>query len=385
MKPVSGPLAEEWVAGIGYEAQEGTMGAMTRIFAALCALLFLTSCDTSTTNFPVNTRNVSSVEDPAAGDVAIVRLSLANVATFGAPSDLSGGRTTLPSSDYWNYRIGPGDLLDIVVYEHPELTSPAGSTRTPAEGGLRVNSDGTFYYPYVGNVRAAGRTPEQVRADLSRQLKEFIPSPQVSVRVVGYNSQTVSVTGEVGKPARIPLTSKSLTLLDAINEAGGLNETADARQVLVRRGGRSYAVDLQAFLNQGIASNNPVLRNGDVVSVQRATKLEAYLLGQLVKPGPIDLTKDDVSLTEAVTSVGGLNTNQADARGVFVFRDSPSGVIVFQLDTSSAAAYVVGTKFFLHPQDVVYVTTAPVAKWNRVVSNILPTLSTARAASALAN
>ncbi|MBD3623808.1 MAG: SLBB domain-containing protein, partial [Rhodobacteraceae bacterium] len=174
-------------------------------------------------------------------------------------------------------------------------------------------------------------------------------------------------------------------LLDAINEAGGLAEKADARHVNVRRGGRSYSVDLQAFLDQGITSNNPYLHNGDVVAVPRAKTMEAYLLGQLVKPGPIDLTKDDVTLTEAVTAVGGLRQDQADARGVFVFRDTPAGVTVYQLDTSSAAAFVVGTRFYHHPQDVVYVTTAPVAKWNRVISNLLPTLNTARAANSLAN
>lgn len=361
------------------------MGAMTKVLGACLALLLLASCDNSTTNFPLSSRPVTTTEDPVAGNIAVVRLSAANVSTFGTPADLSGGRTTLPSNGYWNYRVGTGDLLDIVVWDHPELTMPAGANRTPAESGLRVQSDGTFFYPYVGQVRARGRTPDEIRADLAEKLKEFIPSPQVSVRVVGYNSQTVSVTGEVGQPARIPLTSSALTLLDAVNEAGGLTEKADARRVIVRRGGRSYSVDMQAFLNQGISSNNPVLHNGDVIAVPRAKAAEAYLLGQLVKPGPIDLTKDDVTLTEAVTSVGGLKTEAADARGIFVFRDTPAGVTVYQLDTSSAAAYVVGTRFYLHPQDVVYVTTAPVAKWNRLISNLLPTLNTARAADALAN
>ncbi|KFE33416.1 polysaccharide export protein [Thioclava atlantica] len=361
------------------------MRAMTKLLVAMASLLLLASCDVSATNFPVSNRSVTTTSDPVAGNIAIVRLSAANVATFGAAQDNSGGRTTLPASGYWNYRVGTGDLLDIVVWDHPELTMPAGANRTPAESGLRVQSDGTFFYPYVGQVRARGRTPEEIRSDLAARLKEFIPSPQVSVRVVGYNSQTVSVTGEVNKPSRIPLTSSALTLLDAINEAGGLAEKADARRVNVRRGGRSYSVDLQAFLDQGITSNNPYLHNGDVVAVPRAKTMEAYLLGQLVKPGPIDLTKDDVTLTEAVTAVGGLRQDQADARGVFVFRDTPAGVTVYQLDTSSAAAFVVGTRFYLHPQDVVYVTTAPVAKWNRVISNLLPTLNTARAANSLAN
>lgn len=357
------------------------MHFITKTIAALAALAALAGCDASTTNFPLHTRNVTTKSDPVAGNIAIVRLTAANVSAFGAPPNAKGGRTTLPGSDSWNYHVGIGDVLDVVVWDHPELSNPSGASRTPVESGLRVQSDGTFFYPYVGQIRASGRTPEAIRTELAEKLKEFIPSPQLVVRVVGYNSQTASVTGEVGKPSRIPLNSSALTLLDAINEAGGLTETADARQVTVRRSGRSYVVDLQAFLRQGIGSNNPVLRNGDVVSVPRASSQEAYLLGELFENASIDLTRDDITLTEAVTSVGGLKQDRADARGIFVFRNTPMGVTVYQLETTNAAAYVVGTEFYLHPQDVVYVTTAPIAKWNRLISNSLPTLTSARTAS----
>ncbi|WP_417808806.1 polysaccharide export protein [Thioclava sp.] len=361
------------------------MHFITKTIAALAVLAALAGCDASTTNFPLHTRNVTTTSDPVAGNIAIVRLTAANVSAFGAPPNAKGGRTTLPGSGSWNYHVGIGDVLDVVVWDHPELSNPSGANRTPMESGLRVQSDGTFFYPYVGQIRARGRTPEAIRTELAEKLKEFIPSPQVEVRVVGYNSQTASVTGEVGKPSRIPLNSSSLTLLDAINEAGGLTETADARQVTVRRGGRSYVVDLQAFLRQGIGSNNPVLRNGDVVSVPRAKSQQAFLLGELVKNAPIDLTRDEITLTEAVTSVGGLKQDRADARGIFVFRNTPMGVTVYQLDTSNAAAYVVGTEFYLHPQDVVYVTTAPIAKWNRLISNLLPTVTAAKTTGNLGN
>ncbi|KEO58241.1 polysaccharide biosynthesis/export family protein [Thioclava indica] len=361
------------------------MRASTSLLAATSALFLLASCSSSTTNFPIENKDVSSVADPVAGDVTIVRLTGESIARVGSPAKKGGGRTTLPSSNYWTYRVGTGDVLDVVVWEHPELTTPAGSSRTPIESGLRVQADGTFFYPYVGKVRARGRTAEEIRADLAEKLKEYIPAPQISVRVVGYNSQTASVTGEVGKPARIPLTDSPLTLLDAISDAGGLTETADARRLTVRRNGHSYSVDLQAFLDQGISYNNPILRNGDVVSVPRATPEQAYLLGEIDKPGAVDLTKDDINLTEALTTLGGLSQDKADARGIFVFRDTPSGMTAYQLDTSSAAAFALGTRFYLHPNDVVYVTTAPVAKWNRIISNLLPTLTTARTASLVGN
>jgi polysaccharide export outer membrane protein len=315
-------------------------------------------------------------------NVAIVQLTADNIDAFNKRRDLGGSRTTAPSGR-WNYRVGVGDVLDIVVWDHPELNQPSGSARTPQESGQRVQADGTFFYPYVGQITARGRTPEAIRDDLTKQLVEFIPDPQVEVRVVGYKSQAVSITGEVAAPSRQSLTDVPLTLLDAVDAAGGLTEEADARSVTLRRAGRSYTVDMQAFLEQGVSANNPILENGDVVSVGRQELQEAYLLGQVIKPSTIELTRENVTLTQALTRVGGLREDQADARGIFVFRDTQMGITVYQLDASNPAAFLIGTRFVILPKDVIYVTTAPLYRWNRLISSLLPTLTSVRAVDTL--
>lgn len=352
---------------------------MRRWTLALAMTALLAGCNVAKTDFPVRTAAVQTEVEEMATNVSIVKLTADNVGAFSTPRNLGGSRTTMASSG-WDYRVGVGDILDIVVWDHPELTMPAGERRTPEESGLRVQSDGTFFYPYVGQIAAKGRTPEQIRADLTERLNEFIPDPQVEVRVVGYRSQAVSVTGEVENPSRQALTDTALTLLDAIDAAGGLTKEADPRSVIVRRGGRSYTVDLQAFLEQGVGANNPVLQPGDVVSVPKLEVQEAYLLGQIVQPSTIDLTRENVTLTQALTRVGGLKEESADARGIFIFRKTSTGITVYQLDASNATAYVVGTSFVILPQDVIYVTSSPMHRWNSLISNLLPTLTTARVA-----
>lgn len=346
------------------------------------SILFLASCDVTKTDFPVHSDAIRTEVEEMSANVIIVQLTADNISAFSKPRSLGGSRTTMPSSG-WNYRIGVGDIIDIVVWDHPELTMPAGERRTPQESGLRVQADGTFFYPYVGQVQARGKTPETIRDDLTERLAEYIPNPQIEVRVVEYKAQAVSVTGEVETPKRQPLTDIPLTLLDAINAAGGLTEQADARAVKVRRGGRSYTVDMQAFLEDGVNANNPLLQNGDVVSVGKIELQEAYLLGQIVKPSTIDLTRENVTLTQALTRVGGLDEDQADARGIFVFRDVPPGITVYQLDASNPAALLIGTQFVIQPQDVIYVTTAPLYRWNRLISSLLPSLRTVRAVDVL--
>lgn len=344
---------------------------------AMTALL--AGCNVTKTDFPVRTAEIQTKVEEMSPDVTIVNLTADTVGAFSTPRNLGGSRTTMASSG-WDYRVGVGDILNIVVWDHPELTMPAGERRTPDESGLRVQANGAFFYPYVGQILANGQTPEQIRTDLTERLGEFIPDPQVDVRVVGYRSQAVSVTGEVKKPSRQPLTDMALTLLDAIDAAGGLSEAADPRSVTVRRGARTFTVDLQAFLEQGVGANNPVLLSGDVVSVPRLKVEEAYLLGQIVEPSTIDLARENVTLTQALTRVGGLKEGSADARGIFVFRKTAEGITVYQLDASNATAYLVGNSFVIHPQDVIYVTSSPMHRWNSLISNLLPTLTTARVA-----
>ena len=339
--------------------------------------LALAGCDGSQTGFPINPEAAASRASEVSKQVTVIPLTMQNIAAYSKPRNLSGPRTTIPSAGHWTYRVGPGDILSIVVYDHPELTAPAGPNQTPDQSGIRVDSRGYFFYPYIGLVLARGRTADQIRTELMKRLDKYLKDPQVEVRVVSYNAQSVSVTGQVTKPTRESLTEVPLTLLDAINGAGGLTEKADPRKVMVRRHGRTYIVDLQAFLEKGVGANNPMLINGDVVSVPLIQPLEAYLMGQVVKPGSVDLTHENITLTRALSQVGGLQLGKADARGVFVFRQNGKGIDVFQLNVKNPAAYLLGTRFILHPNDVIYVTTAPLARWNRVISDLLPSLTSA--------
>lgn len=342
-----------------------------RAVLALLAAVLLAACSNGHVRFPVS----QSAQRSLPADVQVIRLDPTNIASFTQPAEQPRA-TGLPQLRGWDYRIGVGDVLSIIVFDHPELTLPAGPQRTAEESGFRVQADGTINYPFVGDIVARGRAPEQVREELRTRLAEYIPNPQLDVRVAAFNSQAVTVTGEVKAPNRQPLTTVQLRLLDAVNAAGGLTENADARRVTVKRDGVTHRVDLEGFLSAGINSNNPILKPGDVVTVPRRRANEVYLLGQIVKPATIDLSLEPLTLTQALTRQGGLLERRADARGVFVFRaNGGPGIKVFQLDASSPTALLLGTRFVLQPNDVVYVTRAPLSRWNDTISDILPSIS----------
>ena len=300
----------------------------------------------------------------------------------GATAAAAEGAAALPaglaeSADHYEYRVGPGDVLTITVWEHPELTIPAGSERTAEEAGNWVHDDGTIYYPYVGSIRVAGLKVTEIRQMLIQRLTKYIENPQVDVTVAAFRSQLVYVTGNVKEPGTHPITNVPMRLVDAISMAGGLDGRADWRNVTLTRDGHDYRLSLQAIYERGDPRFNVLLRSGDVVHVGRDDDNKVFVLGEVSKPTAMPMGRNGLTLAEALADAGGISELRANASGVFVMRRAEGGqpgqIDLYQLDARDATALVLADDFTLRSRDIIYVTAAPVARWNRVIQQLIPT------------
>lgn len=346
---------------------------MRLLTLGLVALSMLSACAPASVSFPIGQK--SQAEIVAETDVDIIRLSPSNIDSF-SKQRLGPEATKLPAAQVSEYRIGPGDVLSIFVFDHPELAVPS----TLPGSGFVVRSDGSMAYPFLLSVTAGGKTVEELRLEMALGLAKFLNAPQIDVRVQSFNSQRVVVAGEVARPSTLSLDTNPKTLLQAINDAGGLSPTADPRAITVRRGAKSYTVDLAAYMSGQVSGNNPFVTDGDLISVPRLKASEAYLLGEISAPAAVDLSRDVISVTQAITRQGGIDQGRADARGVFVFRNVGNRVTVYQIDVTSPMGLLLGTRFELEPQDVVYITTRPLMRWNDTISLLLPTVGAVNAA-----
>lgn len=313
-----------------------------------------------------------------AGEPALVRITpQLLVAQAEARVRAAGGRIRDPLDEEagrYQYRISPFDVLSVTVWDHPELTIPAGEFRAADLSGNPVLADGTMFYPHVGVVEVAGKTLPEVRSLLAERLRKYVQNPQLDVRVVAFRGKRFQVTGEVVQPSTLPITDVPTRVQDAIAQAKGLTKDAWTRGVTLNRGGKVQRLDLQALYDEGDLSQNWLLQDGDVVHVPSREENKIFVLGEVRRPSSKVMAKGRMSLAEAIGDSEGFDPTTSNPGGVYVIRGRIDQPRVFKLDASSADALLLAVNFQLEPLDVVYVTPYKLATWNRIVTQILPTI-----------
>lgn len=320
---------------------------------------------------------ITEEQNQVDGNYEVIDLSALTISPY------MRARESLPNADVTQFVVPeisliPGDVVTVSISDSAAaspLFAPMATGGTQFQN-LRLNSKGQIKLPYAGTINAKGMSPEGLATAIQRQLTDYATDPQVMVQLTGDLSGSVLVAGAVAKPGRFSALQGPLTLLDAINLAGGPVLEPHLVKVIVRNGKTSQSLSYEEVL----AGENLVLAPRSEVIVERARK-RFVAMGAVGKPGLMDLPSNNPSLLEVLGTAGWLKDSTADPAGVFVFRlehqlhnkNQPIAK-VFRLDLSSPAAVFLARQFLVQPEDAVYVTNAAVYEWQKIISPILQVL-----------
>jgi polysaccharide export outer membrane protein len=290
--------------------------------------------------------------------------------------------------------IGPGDVVDIAVWEAPPaalfgtaggegrigLSGPSRATTLPEQ---MVDSQGRITVPFAGSIEAAGRTPQQVEREIVARLAQKAHLPQVVVRLVRNSAANATIVGDVSASMRVPLTAKGERLLDALAIAGGTKQPVGKTVIQITRGNRIVSLPLEHVIRD--PRQNIILQPDDVVTAL----FQPYSftsLGAVGNSAEIPFEATGITLAQALGRVGGLQDSRANPKGVFIFRwEDPAALqgavqvgaptradgkipVIYRVNLADPAAFFVTQNFPVRNQDVLYVSNAPGAELQKFVS-----------------
>ena len=260
---------------------------------ALCALITLAVASLAQTTVPTNqaTPNASTSTAPVHGSTI---------------ASVPGGDPAV--------RLGAGDLVEVSVYNVPELNTK-----------LRISTKGEIYLPLINEVHIAGLTIEEAEAVIERRLDRdgFVKSPHVQIFVQEYNSEGASVLGEVTKPGIYPILGEQ-KLFSLISAAGGLTDHAGKSITVTHRDQGPITVPISHNIEDHPESDITVLP-GDMVTVRRADIV--YVVGEVNRPSGFLMDSGHISVLQAIALAGGTNST-AKLNGARIVRKGPSGLII---------------------------------------------------------
>jgi polysaccharide biosynthesis/export protein len=292
--------------------------------------------------------------------------------------------------------LGPGDVLNITVYEAGVALFGNSALRIAATGGaepsssaerlpaVRVDDNGFIRVPFVGRLRAGGRTVAELQEAIRSGLRGMSQDPQVMITVQESITNSIILAGEVAKPGRLVLSTNHESLVDAIALAGGYRGAAKDAVARVERDGQSFEIRMSDLLDT--PEEDVRVAPGDRITLISRPQTFS-VLGAPNRAEEISFTRSRLNLAQAVSLAGGANPNQGDAGAVFVFRyvPQPDGTrrpTVYHFNMMQAGAYLLSQQFLMRDQDVLYVGNAranQLSKFVQLLSQLFVPVATARA------
>lgn len=276
--------------------------------------------------------------------------------------------------------IAPGDTLDITIWDTEDNSLLAGPGQRVAQlSKVPVAANGEVFLPFVGALKLSGMSPTAARAKVEERFITSIPSAQVQLAVTQGRANTANLVAGVARPGHYPLPDRDYTLLSLLAQGGGVPASLKNPQVRLMRGSSVHGIALSRLYED--PALDTTLQGGDRIIIEEDDRTFLSLgaaRSQAIHP----FTQAEVSALEAVSTIGGLDSNRANPQGILILREYPGQAVrrdgsgppqermVFVLDLTSADGLFSAGKFQVMDGDLVYATESAVTSARTVLSLI---------------
>ena len=277
-----------------------------------------------------------------------------------------------------HYTLSPGDILSIYLWAYPEITpsSPsAGSEDTARSIGYQIDQQGYIQFPMIGRYKASGKSLTQINSELRNQLARYLKTPDVIVRVLSYQGQRFSVQGNVMRGGQFYLSDQPVSVYTALGMAGGVNsQYGNNTSITLVRQGQSYQLNSVELEKAGYSLHNLLIQPNDTLYINSRENEKIYVMGESGKNQALPLREQGMTLSDTLGESLGLNPLSASRSKVYVVRSHPNQPMteIYHLDLTSIGDFGLANQFKMRSNDIVYIDASGLARWQRVVNQIIP-------------
>lgn len=339
--------------------------------SGILILSLFTSCEHMADFGPVNLAKIQEAQNngQGSGEYRIVDINSQNLRKYNS-QERSSTFDTPPYDSSLSYQdeILPYDQLSLQVVDTAQ-TGALGSAGGPTTfGPVEVPKNGTISFPYAGEFQVIGKSLQDLQREIKSAYENSFNTAEVSLSRVSRKEKRANVIGLVKGAGQFPLTREGITMADLIALSGGTKSEPHMCLYLLHRSGKTYQLS-----NLQITKRNLYVQDGDLLEVKLREDHSVTLMGAVQRPGNHHFPNSQSTLSDFLGSSSGLNLSTSNARGVFVIRNMTSKYTnIFRFDLKNPEGLINSSKFYLHGGDIVYVTEAPLSRWNRAIRNVLP-------------
>jgi polysaccharide export outer membrane protein len=349
------------------------MNLHLNILLTLPAAFFINACSFSSEQGPVGMDSIQNAQkrgSMSTDQYEIIDITSHNINHYNKSAVSS--RNELPEVDYsktYSDAIRPYDQLTLQVIDTAQTGGlGVGGGSSVQFGPIEVPQSGKISVPYAGDFSIIGKELTEIQKDIQDAYSTVFNTARVTVGRISRLALRANVIGIAQQPGQQVIDREGVNLADLVAKSGGTLQEPFTCEYLLHRKLKTYILN-----NNDITNENILVMDGDVLEIRKSNHRTVTLLGAVVRPGSYPFPNYNSKLDDFIGGGGGFRSDSANLSGVFVFRQMPTKKThIYRFDMRDPAGVIAAGNFSIHGKDIIYVTEAPLARWNRTIRSILP-------------